>query len=149
MLTREFYEDVLGRKPRFTPYVRLADFERWQHKRKTDSRVAQDVASLIALAQKHEEVLKASRFAEGDLATRSEEGFYETLEDLTLPLPHDLIIEKSIPIDMTKDESVPQFLATMADRRLHHALASLASKVSTVANELLLPQLEQRCFKTL
>lgn len=40
--------------------------------------------------------------------------YLKTLEDPTIPLQHDLVIKKSIPIDMTKDESVPQLLAAMA-----------------------------------
>lgn len=62
--------------------------------------------------------------------------YLKTLEDPTLPLPHALIIEKSISIDITKGESVSQLLAAMADRRLHHAFESLVSKASSVANEL-------------
>lgn len=62
--------------PPLTPYSRFADFERWQRKRKTDDRDAEEVALLIALAQKHAEVLKASRFAEDDDASRSDEGLY-------------------------------------------------------------------------
>lgn len=69
---------VLGRsrdyyKPRRIPYVRFADIERWQSKRKTDNRDVDEVALLIALAQKQAEVLKASRFAEDDIASRSDE----------------------------------------------------------------------------
>ena len=69
---------VLGRsqdyyKPRLTPYVRFSDFERWQRKRKTDDRDVEEVALLIALAQKQAEVLKASRFAEDDVVSRSDE----------------------------------------------------------------------------
>lgn len=72
---------MLGRirddyEPRLIPYVHFTDFERWQHKRKTDDRDAEEVALLIALAQKHAKVLKASRFAEDDVASRSDEGLY-------------------------------------------------------------------------
>ena len=48
------------------------DFERWQRKQKTDDRDAEEVALLIALAQKYAEVLKASRFAD-DVASRPDE----------------------------------------------------------------------------
>lgn len=40
--------------------------------------------------------------------------YLKALEDPTLPLLHDLIIKKSIPIDITKDGSVLQLLAAMA-----------------------------------
>lgn len=40
--------------------------------------------------------------------------YLKTLEDPTLPLLHDLIIAKPVPIDMTNDEGVLQLLAAMA-----------------------------------
>lgn len=74
--SRDYYE------PRLTPYVRFLDFERWQRKRKTDDRDAEEVALLIALAQKQAEVLNASRFAEDDLVSRSDERLHIFLVSL-------------------------------------------------------------------
>ncbi len=92
--SRDYYEPLL------TPYVHFWDFERWQRKRKTDDRDVEEVALLIALAQKQAEVLKASRFAEDDVASRADERlqvFYVSLtkyrailmlrELILLPLP--------------------------------------------------------------
>lgn len=66
--------------------------------------------------------------------------YLKTLEDPTLPLPHDLIIEKSIPIDMTKDESVPQLLAAMAtviDDFTIHVRPLLAKRLPVPMNPIL------------
>lgn len=40
--------------------------------------------------------------------------YLKTLEDPTTPLQHDLVIKRSIPIDMTNNESVPHLIAAMA-----------------------------------
>lgn len=65
--SRDYYE------PRLTPNIRFLDSERWQRKRKTDDRDVEEAALLIALAQKHAEVLKVSRLAGDDVASRSNE----------------------------------------------------------------------------
>jgi len=158
--SRDYYE------PRLTPYVRFSDFERWQRKRKTDDRDVEEVALLIALAQKQAEVLRASRFAEDDVVSRSDErlhvfhpvlmiattttirfikahitlDYLRTLEDPTIPLQHDLVIKKSIPIDMTKDESVPHLIAAMAalvDDFTMHVDPLLAKRIPVPMNPIL------------
>lgn len=63
--TRDYYKPFvpLGR--------RLQDLYRWQCRRERADRDAEEIALLIALAQRHAEVLRASRFAEDDLESRT------------------------------------------------------------------------------
>lgn len=66
--------------------------------------------------------------------------YLKTLEDPTIPLQHDLVIEKSIPIDMTKDESVPQLITAMAalvDDFTMHVDPLLAKRLSVPMNPIL------------
>lgn len=63
--TRDYY------KPIIIPGRRLQDLYRWQCRRERADRDAEEIALLIALAQRHAEVLRASRFAEDDLESRS------------------------------------------------------------------------------
>lgn len=64
--TRDYY------KPFVNPGRRLQDLYRWQCRRERADRDAEEIALLIALAQRHAEVLRASRFAENDLDSRSD-----------------------------------------------------------------------------
>lgn len=63
--TRDYY------KPIIIPGRRLQDLYRWQCRRERADRDAEEVALLIALAQRHAEVLRPFRFAEDDLESRS------------------------------------------------------------------------------
>lgn len=63
--TRDYY------KPTIVPGRRLEDLYRWQCRRERADRDAEEIAFLIALAQRHVKVLRASRFAENDLESRS------------------------------------------------------------------------------
>ena len=63
--TRDYY------KPHVIPGRRLQDLYRWQCRRERADRDAEEIALLIALAQRHAEVLRISRFAEDDLESRS------------------------------------------------------------------------------
>lgn len=64
--TRDYY------KPFVIPGRRLQDLYRWQRRRERADRDAEEIALLIALAQRHAEVLRPSRFAEDDLDSRSD-----------------------------------------------------------------------------
>lgn len=66
--------------------------------------------------------------------------YLRTLEDPTIPLQHDLVIKKSIPIGMTKDESVPHLIAAMAalvDDFTMHVDPLLAKRIPVPMNPIL------------
>lgn len=63
--TRDYYKPIL------IPGRRLQDLYRWQCRRERANRDAEEIALLIALAQRHAEALRPSRFAEDDLESRS------------------------------------------------------------------------------
>ena len=63
--TRDYY------KPFVLPGQKLQELYRWKCRRERADRDAEEIALLIALAQRHAEVLRKSRFAEDDFASRS------------------------------------------------------------------------------
>lgn len=76
------------------------------------------------------------RFIKADITLE----YLKTLEDPTMPLQHDLVIKKSIPIDMTKDESVPQLITAMAalvDDFTMHVDPLLAKRLPVPMNPIL------------
>ncbi len=66
--------------------------------------------------------------------------YLRALEDPTIPLQHDLVIKNSIPIDMTKDESLPQLIAAMealVEDFTRHVDPLLAKRIPVPMNPIL------------